>query len=80
MEARLHGIQEEIKVGDTVETSMGVGEVVRIVDPVREVDQAMLEVDLGNKWMNVDKVRSIVRRAETYPKLEEPAPGWDEHE
>ena len=80
MEVRLHGMQEEIKVGDTVETALGVGVVTRIVAPVRERDQAMLEIEMGRKWMNVDQVRAVVRHKATYPEREAPEPHWDEHE
>lgn len=80
MSIRLHGMQDEIRVGDTVETNIGVGEVVRIADPVRDIDHAMLEIDLGKKWLNVEDVRSIVHKAEHHPSREEPEPGWDEHE
>ncbi|GAB4256226.1 MAG: hypothetical protein Kow00129_16840 [Thermoleophilia bacterium] len=80
MSVRLHGIQDEIKIGDIVETTMGVGEVIRISEPVREIDQAMLEIDLGKKWLNVDQVRSIVKKSPRYPTREEPEADWDEHE
>jgi hypothetical protein len=80
MATKLHGIQEEIKVGDVVETVMGVGVVTRISNPVRERDEAIFEIDLGHKWLHVDQVRSIVRHKEQHPTREEPEPHWDEHE
>lgn len=80
MVVTLHGMLEEIRVGDVVETTMGVGVVKRISDPVRDRDQAMLEIDLGHKWLNVDQVRSILRHEEQHPTREEPEPHWDEHE
>jgi hypothetical protein len=80
MEVRLHGMQEEIRVGDTVDTHLGVGVVTRIAGPVRERDQAMLEIEMGRKWLNVDQVRAIIRHKETHPSRQEPEPHWDEHD
>jgi hypothetical protein len=75
MATELHGIPEEITVGDVVETVIGVGVVTRVSKPVQVDHRAMLEIDLGRKWLSVDRVRSILRH-----KGEEPGPGWDEHE
>ena len=80
MVVEMHGMQEEIKLGDIVETVIGVGVVTRISNPVRERDQAMLEIDLGHKWLNIDQVRAIVRHKEQHPTRDEPEPHWDEHE
>ncbi len=80
MDAALHGLPEEVKVGDTVETALGVGVVVRVSPPVRQSDQAMLQIDLGKKWLNVGPVRSIVRHPELHHLRQEPEAGWDEHE
>ncbi len=80
MNPKLHGIPEEIRVGDKVETALGVGRVTRISKPVRDRDQAKLEVDLGHKWLNVEDVRSIVRHGEEGVRRREPDMHWDEHE
>ena len=80
MNPRLHGIPEEIKVGDVVETPQGVGVVTRISKPVRDRDQAKLEVDLGHKWLNVDQVSSILRPHMEYALREGPEMHWDEHD
>jgi hypothetical protein len=75
MGVELHGIPHEIREGDIVETAVGVGVVTRISGPVEEGRRAMLEIDLGRKWLNIDEVRAILRH-----QGEEPEPGWDEHE
>lgn len=80
MNPRLHGIPEEICEGDVVETALGVGVVTRIAKPVRDRDQAKLEIDLGRKWLNVDQVQSIVRPHAEYALRAEPDMHWDEHE
>jgi hypothetical protein len=80
MNMQLHGIPEEVRVGDQVETELGVGLVTRITSPVRERDQAKLEIDLGRKWLNVDQVRSIVRHPSEPHLRAEPEMHWDEHE
>lgn len=61
MDAELHGIPEEIRVGDIVETAAGVGVVTRISRPVEDDRRAMLEIDLGRKWLNVGEVRTPPR-------------------
>jgi len=80
MDVRLHGIPEEIRVGDMVETEVGVGVVTRVSEPVREHDKAKLEIELGHKWLNVDQVRSIVHHMPAFPARTEPDMHWDEHE
>ena len=77
MAAGLRSIQEEIRVGDVVQTVMGVGVITRISNPAREGDYPMLEVDLGQKWLNIDQVRSILRHKGDQP---EPHLQWDEHD
>jgi hypothetical protein len=77
MAAEAHSVQEEIHVGDIVDTVMGMGVVTHISGPVREGDYPLVEVDLGHKWMSLDQVRSIRRREGDEP---EPRLQWDEHD
>lgn len=80
MATELHGIPEEVRLGDTVETCLGVGTVVAISKLARKGAEPMLQVELGRKWLNLDQVRSIVRHSAEPDYRSEPEMGWDEHE
>jgi len=77
MAVESHSVQEEIRVGDVVQTTIGVGVVTHLSKPVREGEPPMLEVDLGHKWVDISQVRSILRHQGERP---EPQWRWDEHE
>jgi hypothetical protein len=63
MATNTRGIQEEIRIGDVVQTVMGAGVVTQISNPMREGDYPIIEVDLGQKWMTMNQVQSVVRYA-----------------
>lgn len=80
MSTELHGIPEEIQVGDAVETSLGIGRVTAISRLARKGVQPMVQIDLGQKWLNVDQVRAIIRHPEEAHTRSGPDPAWDEHD
>ncbi|MCZ7662415.1 MAG: hypothetical protein M5U22_05520 [Thermoleophilia bacterium] len=79
MKVQLHGIPEEIRIGDLVQTIHGVGTVTAISKPTSDRDRAMLEVDLGHKWMSTDEVDAIIIKAEG-ERRRSPEMHWDERE
>jgi hypothetical protein len=80
MSTELHGIPEEIRVGDAVETSLGVGRVTAISKLARKGIKPMVQIDLGRKWLDVDQVRSILRHPPEPTERSEPEMHWDEHD
>lgn len=79
MKVRLYGVPEEIFVGDLVQTDHGTGTVTAISEPTSESERAMVEVDLGRKWMHVSEVRAIVVRSKG-ERRRSPEMRWDEME
>jgi hypothetical protein len=77
MRVELHGIPEEIMIGDTIQTVHGVGTVTAISRPTSDRSKAMLEVDLGKKWMNVNEVDAIIIHTEG-ERRRSPEMRWDE--
>jgi hypothetical protein len=80
MSTELHGLPEEIRVGDAVETSLGLGTVTAISKLARRDVQPMVQIDLGRKWLNVDQVRSIIRHPQEGGRRSGPEFHWDEHD
>ncbi|MCL5942882.1 MAG: hypothetical protein M1325_05095 [Actinobacteria bacterium] len=79
MKVKLHGIPEEIRIGDLIQTIHGVGTVTAISKPTSDRERAMVEVDLGRKWMSLEDVSAIIIRAEG-ERRRSPEMRWDEHE
>jgi hypothetical protein len=79
MKIRLHGVPEEIMIGDLIQTIHGVGTVTAISKPTGDRDRAMLEVDLGRKWINVAEVDAIVVRSKG-ERRRSPEMRWDERD
>jgi hypothetical protein len=79
MKVQLHGVPEEIMIGDLIQTIHGVGTVSAISKPTSERERAMLEVDLGRKWINVSEVEAIVVRAKG-ERRRSPDMRWDERD
>ena len=77
MKIKLHGVPEEIVIGDLIQTIHGVGTVTAISKPTGERERAMLEVDLGRKWINLGEVDAIVVRAKG-ERRRSPEMRWDE--
>lgn len=75
----LHGIPEEIRIGDLVQTMHGVGTVTSIAKPTSEREKAMVEVDLGKKWMHVEEIDAIVIRVKG-ERRRSPEMRWDERD
>lgn len=79
MKVQLHGVPEEIMIGDLIQTIHGVGTVTAISKPTNERERAMVEVDLGRKWINVAEVDAIVVRAKG-ERRRSPDMHWDERD
>lgn len=79
MKIQLHGVPEEIRIGDLIQTLHGVGTVTAISKPTSDRERAMLEVDLGRKWINVAEVDAIVVRAHG-ERRRSPEMRWDERD
>lgn len=79
MASELHGIPEEIRIGDLVQTIHGVGTVTSIAKPTSEREKAMVEVDLGKKWMHVEEIDAIVIRVKG-ERRRSPEMRWDERD
>ena len=79
MKVELHGIPEEIVMGDVIQTVHGVGTVTAISKPTSDRDKAMIEVDLGTKWIHVEEVDAIITRVHG-ERRRSPEMRWDEHE
>jgi hypothetical protein len=80
MSTEMHGIPEEIRVGDAVETSLGVGQVTAISRLARKGIRPMVQVDLGRKWLDIDQIRGILQHPAAPSERTEPDMHWDEHD
>jgi hypothetical protein len=79
MKIKLHGVPEEIMIGDLIQTIHGVGTVTAISKPTSDRERAMLEVDLGRKWINMAEVDAIVVRSKG-ERRKSPEMRWDERD
>lgn len=79
MKVELHGIPEEIMIGDTVHTLHGVGTVTAISKPTSDRDKAKVEIDLGRKWMGVGDIDAIIIHT-VGERRRSPEMRWDEHD